>query len=464
MCYNISSVFYNSYYFNCASNYILQNLEFEYIREEVGYGTIDLLCDVGGTLSLLMGASLLTCCELLEVAWIYLFQKCCVMFPTAGPALANVAKFVLPIATNDANMPTDMNQTGGNDINKNASIVLHRRESDAQFPTIVNTGSITIPIQAKKNGNSSVDTMTNGDKKEKQCGKRKCKISQIKSDLNDASSEGEIVSVVYLDGETGNGYSVGSMQDKQCIRRVSSSKTRNHPTQTSGPYSSSSSINAVSTIDTRPNTRRSISTSSPSGYNKVPNVQNNSSCDPIQGHAQSQTPDSRARKLNNRSQTISTNSPNESANTRYLFHHFPPSTEAQTFYRGVANGGESQVNKALSTSYVHVREVPKPFYCSKPPPSPNLYIVHASTGPSLSTPYLPNGNAIASRSTVSSSTSTPTGGSTHQKSYCQNRKSASSKCFSGATAIRSSADTLDNAKSSSKKGKGLHLGSEELIV
>ena len=53
-----------------------QNLEYEYIREDLGYGTIDLLCDVGGTLSLLMGASLLTCCELLEVAWIMLVKKC----------------------------------------------------------------------------------------------------------------------------------------------------------------------------------------------------------------------------------------------------------------------------------------------------------------------------------------------------------------------------------------------------
>ena len=43
----------------------------------MGYGTIDLLCDVGGTLSLLMGASLLTCCELLEVAWIVVAKKCC---------------------------------------------------------------------------------------------------------------------------------------------------------------------------------------------------------------------------------------------------------------------------------------------------------------------------------------------------------------------------------------------------
>ena len=50
-------------------NISLQSLEFEFIKEEVGYGTIDLLCDVGGTLSLLMGASLLTCCELFEVTF-----------------------------------------------------------------------------------------------------------------------------------------------------------------------------------------------------------------------------------------------------------------------------------------------------------------------------------------------------------------------------------------------------------
>jgi len=51
-------------------------LQYEYIKEELGYGTIDLLCDVGGTLSLLMGASLLTCCELFEVAWYFLYRKC----------------------------------------------------------------------------------------------------------------------------------------------------------------------------------------------------------------------------------------------------------------------------------------------------------------------------------------------------------------------------------------------------
>ncbi|XP_059087642.1 acid-sensing ion channel 1-like [Tigriopus californicus] len=53
-----------------------QNLQYEFIKETVGYGTIDLLCDIGGTLSLLMGASLLTCCELLEVAWMSLVSKC----------------------------------------------------------------------------------------------------------------------------------------------------------------------------------------------------------------------------------------------------------------------------------------------------------------------------------------------------------------------------------------------------
>ena len=443
----------------------MQNLEFEYIREEVGYGTIDLLCDVGGTLSLLMGASLLTCCELLEVAWIYLFQKCCVMFPTAGPALANVAKFILPIATNDASIPSDMNQIGGNDMSKNASIILHRRESGAQFPTKVNKGSITIPIQAKDDTKVSVDSMKKCDKNEKQCSTRKCKISQIKSDLNDSGNEGgEVVSIVYVDGDTSNGYGIGSMPDKQCIRRVSSSKTRNHLTQKSGAYNSSTSIDDVPTVDSRPTTRRSISTSSPSGYNKNFKTHNNFSADPLRGHAKVQTPDSRSRKVNIKSQTISTSSPNDSANTRYLFHHFPPSTEAQKFYRDVANGGESQVNKALSTSYVHVREVPKPFYCSKPPPSPNLYIVHASTGPSLSTPFLPNGNAISSKSTVSSSTSTPTGGNAIQKYYCQDRNNASNKYFSGSTSIRSSADSLNAVKGSSKKGKGIHLGSEELIV
>ena len=427
----------------------------------MGYGTIDLLCDVGGTLSLLMGASLLTCCELLEVAWIYLFQKCCVMFPTAGPALHNVAKFLLPIATQDPTLSSEMNQTGRNDMN-NAAIILHRRESDAQFPTKVNKCSITIPTQSKDDENISVSSMKKSSmgENEKQCGTRKCKISQITSDLNNKSSEGEVVSVVYVDGDTSNGYSIGSVQDKRCIRRGGSSKTRNHLSQTSGVGGSSASIDVASSVDSITNTRRSIAASTP----KVYKMQNTSSTDPLHGNAKVQTPESRSRKVNSKSQTVSTHSPNGSPNTRYLFHHFPPSTEAQKFYRDVANGRESQVNKSLSTSYVHVREVPKPFYCSNPPPSPNLYIVQASTGPSLSRAYLPNGNAIASRSTVSSSTSTPSGGGSLQKYYCQDRKSASGKCFSGATTIRSSADTLNAAKSSSKKGKGLHLGSEELIV
>ena len=54
-----------------------QNLQYEYINETFGYGTIDLLCDIGGTLSLLMGASLLTCCELLEIASVSVFKNCC---------------------------------------------------------------------------------------------------------------------------------------------------------------------------------------------------------------------------------------------------------------------------------------------------------------------------------------------------------------------------------------------------
>ena len=56
---------------------LFQNLQFEFIKEEVGYGTIDLLCDIGGTLSLLMGASVLTCCELFEVAWVSLCYTTC---------------------------------------------------------------------------------------------------------------------------------------------------------------------------------------------------------------------------------------------------------------------------------------------------------------------------------------------------------------------------------------------------
>ena len=82
----------------------------------MGYGTIDLLCDVGGTLSLLMGASLLTCCELLEVAWIYLLQKFCTVFPTAGPALTSVAKFLIPLATDETH--TDSNITEANMVKR----------------------------------------------------------------------------------------------------------------------------------------------------------------------------------------------------------------------------------------------------------------------------------------------------------------------------------------------------------
>ena len=70
----LQTIPFHSVILGCRS--FFQNLQFEFIKEEVGYGTIDLLCDIGGTLSLLMGASLLTCCELVEVAWCAVVNKC----------------------------------------------------------------------------------------------------------------------------------------------------------------------------------------------------------------------------------------------------------------------------------------------------------------------------------------------------------------------------------------------------
>ena len=72
------------------SDFLLQSLEFEFIKEEVGYGTIDLLCDVGGTLSLLMGASLLTCCELFEV------RRNCMPIKYPRAIIGKVSEIVLP--------------------------------------------------------------------------------------------------------------------------------------------------------------------------------------------------------------------------------------------------------------------------------------------------------------------------------------------------------------------------------
>ena len=384
------------------------------------------------------------------------------MFPTAGPALNNVAKFLLPIATNDPIIHSEINP-GNNNIN-NASLSIQRRSSDAEFPTKLNKGSVTIAIQAACEDDIKIGTLSknsvNGT--EKQYNTRKCKLSQIKSDLNDKSTENEIVSVLYIDGDSTTGTTGDRKNSKHCTRRAISCKTRNNLTQTQ-QGASASSVNLSSTLTSRGNTHLPL-VRSPSADDSGYKTQGFSISDQLQGHAKVQTPEMRYKNESSKAREISTCSANETETTRYLFHHFPPSpsSEAQKFYRDVANGGEPHVNKSLSTSYVHTREVPKPFYCSKSPPSPNLYIVQASTGPSLSTAYLPNGNAIASRSTVSSSTSTPIGGSTLQKYYCQKRKSAS-KYSCGATTIRSSTETLNTAKSN-RKEKGLHIGSEELIA
>ena len=398
-----------------------------------------------------MGASLLTCCELLEVAWMYLLQKCCAMFPTAGPAIASVAKFLLPMATDDANID-----------NVNNTININRRTSDATFPTKINKGSVAIAIQATAEEDGKIETLQNSfvPDHERQNNTRKYKLSHIKSDLNGSSADKKMVSVLYIDGESPQEDNIYVNTPKQCKRRAASCKTMHLKNDKNN--GSSTSIDFTPSLRPRGNTLRTIAATPSSVDDGRYKIQRTSCADSRQGHAQSQTPESRISKEDVIDRSLSICSPSESTKTRYLFHHFPPSTEAQKFYRDVANGGESQDNKSVSTSYVHTREVPKSFYCSKSPPSPNLYIVHTATGTSLSKAYLPNGNAISSRSTATSSTSTPTGGSTSHKHNCQKRKSVSNS-LSGASTIRSSSDTL-NIKKSSRKEKGLHIGSEELIV
>ena len=431
-------------------------MEFEYIREEVGYGTIDLLCDVGGTLSLLMGASLLTCCELLEVAWIYLLQKCCAVFPTAGPALNNVAKFILPIATGDQPIDT------------NAPIGLNRRESDAQFPTKNCKSAVTIaiktPIQddGRTEGNAQVRVVPTNNH---QTNTRKCKLSQLQGDTNKDGSHNEVVSVVYVAADKNGVENGGNVKSTHCKRRISSCKSHKHYLN-DACHGSSSSIDVLSRSASKSHTHRS-DVASPSTDDGVYKSRAYSTPDPLQGDAQVQTPNSRSNKKENREgykdRASSSRSSYESEHTRYLFHHFPPSTEAQKFYRNIANGGDdSYSNRSLSTSYMHTGEVSRPLHCSKSPPSPNLYIVHASTGPSLASAYLPNGNAIKSRSTATSATSTPPGANCIQKTYCKKRDGVRN-VSSGASMIRGSADILNSTKSS-RKSKGLHLGSEELIV
>ncbi|XP_068246367.1 acid-sensing ion channel 1B-like [Palaemon carinicauda] len=49
-----------------------QDLTFDEISEDIAYDAIALLCDIGGTLGLLLGASVLTFIEIMEVCWIKL--------------------------------------------------------------------------------------------------------------------------------------------------------------------------------------------------------------------------------------------------------------------------------------------------------------------------------------------------------------------------------------------------------
>jgi hypothetical protein len=64
-------------------------LIYEHITEELAYPMISLLCDIGGTLGLLMGASVLTVCELLEVIWSYIIQSCCTLEERQPPSKAS---------------------------------------------------------------------------------------------------------------------------------------------------------------------------------------------------------------------------------------------------------------------------------------------------------------------------------------------------------------------------------------
>ena len=430
----------------------------------MGYGTIDLFCDVGGTLSLLMGASLLTCCELLEVAWIYLLQKCFVMFPTTGPVLNNIAKFLLPIAaTDDTNNQTSNVSTGSNNVN-NRPVIFNRRSSDAEFPTILNKELVTIAIQVPAEEDFKAGTGVKGllNAPERKISAQTYKLSQRKADLNDEVKENQVSSAISCENSSNDDRNGNKKRIKGCSRRAVTCKTKHHFPENIDDLPQSP--NHATSLSSPVNTRRSFSLS-PSADGEGYPRQNFSALDDLHGNLKIQKFDLRSKEANDKEQDLSLCSSNESVNTRYLFHHFPPSTLAQKFYRDAANnGGELQVHNSLSTSYVQAREVPKPVYCSKSPPTPNLYVVHASTGPSLSTAYLPNGDANASKSTVTCATSTPISGSAVQNYYCQKRKT-NSNCILGATSIRNSdVEASNTKKSSSRKGKVLHLGSEELIV
>ncbi|XP_065347141.1 acid-sensing ion channel 1C-like isoform X1 [Cloeon dipterum] len=67
-------------------------LVFEDIQEEFAYTMIALLCDIGGTLGLMMGASVLTVCELLEVAWSRLLRLFCLSKNTTEKPIMSVIR------------------------------------------------------------------------------------------------------------------------------------------------------------------------------------------------------------------------------------------------------------------------------------------------------------------------------------------------------------------------------------
>lgn len=52
-----------------------QDLTYDEVSEDLAYDAIALLCDIGGTLGLLLGASVLTFIEFLEVLWIKVLQR-----------------------------------------------------------------------------------------------------------------------------------------------------------------------------------------------------------------------------------------------------------------------------------------------------------------------------------------------------------------------------------------------------
>ncbi|KAF4528830.1 hypothetical protein B566_EDAN015030 [Ephemera danica] len=93
-----------------------EDLVFEQIEESRAYPMISLLCDIGGTLGLLMGASVLTVCELLEVVWSHFLRGCCRLKEREPPAgkqrwQGAVTKMRDPINTNkNANIAVGLKQ------------------------------------------------------------------------------------------------------------------------------------------------------------------------------------------------------------------------------------------------------------------------------------------------------------------------------------------------------------------